>query len=103
RSLLHRLLWYFSPIRALPGQVARACGAGTGRRHPTYMGAGSALRVGARLLRRASGTSVRLAGEIALAQLDAVARVQHAVAHPDSLGGHLDQLVVLDEVEALLE
>src|SRR5439155_1644699 len=83
--------------------VDRAGGPRAGRRHPTYMGAGFALPVDSRLLRRPAWTSVRLARQIALAQLDAVARVQKALAHPDRLRRHLDQLVILDEVEALLE
>src|SRR6202165_5830552 len=100
---LHSLLGDFSPVRPVPAEAALAGGPGIGRRHPTYMGTGFALPVGARLLRRPDGPPARLAGQFALAELDAVTRAQHALSHPDALGRHLDQLVVLDEVEALLE
>src|ERR1700694_3951832 len=103
RPSIHSLLGNFSPVRPLPAEAALAGGPGIGRRHPTYMGTRFALSVGARLLRRPGGPPAYLAGQFALAELDAVARAQHALSHPDALGRHLDQLVVLDEIEALLE
>src|ERR1700694_741999 len=55
RPLLRHLLGDLPRVRPLPAEAAWAGSARAGRRHPTYMGAGFGLPVGARLLRRPPG------------------------------------------------
>src|SRR2546429_5364362 len=66
-SLLRRLLGDLSPVRALSAAAALSRRPPGSQRHPTFLGAAFALPMGARLLRRPTGPSVRLARQFALA------------------------------------